>query len=679
MLVPLLQEEARRASWRVFLLVFLSAAYFYQSGEHNEATRFDQIRAISEHGELWIDRFASNTADVVHARGHTFPDKPPGTTILGLVPWQFARAILRFIPMVDGAKLTLTAWFVTLVLAAAPTALTALLILRFLARNGWTTGEATMAAVGYGLGTIAFPFGTMFFGHQVGAGFAFASFYLIWSCRFLEPGERTARLVGAGLMIGFLPLIENPGAIASGLLGLYAFHVLGLRASVPLVLASIVGVAPLPVYNALAFGDPLILSYSFHAKEGSAFPGQRQGFMGVALPRLDALRFITISPEKGLFYANPWLAVGLLAPFLVRRVRSVAREMGLALAIVVAFVVFNAGFGDSIVYWGGGYSFGPRYILICVPFLVLLAALALRVRFLAPLTAAAIAVTILVMLPPTAVEPRTPYLQEPLRTFAFPLYARGLYSESPSAPFGTVAVFGSHGSFNVGRVLGLGRDFEMVPLTLLWAFAAMRLFAGPGRAVTASRIAFATASILVGLWPAGLQAFAPGPRAEGLCRIVTADREWPWFADFALQPEPGPMPRRAVVAAPVLTPEAGVDSDPLEEGRRLAVSFSGDFFPRRPGWHRMRLQGSGRAAIYLNGRKRLMIDGHAPGKGSADVILFLAPRRHEILIRSMNSATDRNLRVLVAAQGASTVPVEHALAFYTAGCASAPPDPRKGP
>lgn len=139
------------------------------------------------------------------------------------------------------------------------------------------------------------------------------------------------------------------------------------------------------------------------------------------------------------------------------------------------------------------------------------------------------------------------------------------------------------------------------------------------------------------------------------------------------------MPRRAVVAAPVLTPEAGVDSDPLEEGRRLAVSFSGDFFPRRPGWHRMRLQGSGRAAIYLNGRKRLMIDGHAPGKGSADVILFLAPRRHEILIRSMNSATDRNLRVLVAAQGASTVPVEHALAFYTAGCASAPPDPRKGP
>ena len=210
-----LTGEARVTSWRVFALVLFSAAYFFQSSGHNEAARFDQMRSLTEHGEWWIDRYAGNTADVVSVGGHTYPDKSPGTTLLGALPWALSRALFSLLPIDEGKQLILVTYALTVLMSALPTALTALLMFRFLARNAWTIAQATLLSLGYGLGTIAFPFATLFFGHQLAAFFAFSGFYLVWSCRSITGRPRALRLILSGLMIGFLPVIENPGAIAS--------------------------------------------------------------------------------------------------------------------------------------------------------------------------------------------------------------------------------------------------------------------------------------------------------------------------------------------------------------------------------------------------------------------------------------------------------------------------------
>ena len=142
---------------------------------------------------------------------------------------------------------------------------------------------------------------------------------------------RALRLILSGLMIGFLPVIENPGAIASGLIGLYSIATVGLKASLLVILGAVVAVAPLPLYNEVAFGNPLVIGYSFHGKDGGAFPGHRLGW-----PRLDALSHITFKPQRGLFHANPWLVFSLVGPFFIRRFRGLGREVILSAGAVVS-------------------------------------------------------------------------------------------------------------------------------------------------------------------------------------------------------------------------------------------------------------------------------------------------------------------------------------------------------
>jgi hypothetical protein len=660
-----LSREARAASWRVFALVLLSASYFFQSSGHNEAARFDQMRSVMERGEWWIDRFASNTADTIRLDGHTYPNKAPGTTLLGLVPWGVARLVLDVLPIDEGKQLVLSTYALTILMSALPTALTSLLILRFLVRNGWTLSAGTLLGVGYGLGTIAFPWATVFFGHQLSASFAFGAFYLVWASRWLEGRPRTLRLAAAGLMIGFLPVIEYPGAIASVLIGGYALATLGMRAALPLIAAAVIGALPLPAYNQMILGNPAVLSYSFY-KDGTAFPAHQRGFIGVSWPRLEVLREITFRPQRGLFPANPWLAFALAAPFFVRRIRGLGREFALCGAILVGFLLFNSGFGDSIVYWGGAFSFGPRHVLIAVPFAVLLAAAPMKSRVLSPIIGVMIAATILLMLPAAAVDPRLPYEpRNPFLDFYLPLYGRGLFSTFPWAAFGDSTLFGSSGAFNLGRAAGMPRDLEILPLALLWAGAAFGLVKVETRMGRGARLLAAALAVAVGLWPAFPRLARGGARESGLCQAISAGHRWPYFSDYALQDEPAgnPVFFRAPSPAIPFTTAAGLRTSGNLAG--VAVTFSGHFQPEVAGWHVFRLEAIGEAALYLDGLRRLKTEGSGEFQETWATQVYLSKSRHELVVRYMSDKPVRQLTVLAALRDQPAIPLRAGLSSGT--------------
>lgn len=656
-----LEGEARAASWRVFALVLLSASYFFQSSGHNEAARFDQMRSVVEHGEWWIDRFASNTGDAIHLGEHTYPNKAPGTTLLGLIPWGLARAGFGVLPIHESQQLILVTCALTILMSALPTALISLLMLRFLSRNGWTLARSTLLAAGYGLGTIAFPWATVFFGHQLSAFFAFGAFYLVWSSRWLTGPPPTLRPLLAGLLIGFLPVIEYPGAIASGLIGLYALATLEKRASLLVIAGAVFGILPLPVYNLGVLGSPGVLSYGFY-KEGSAFPAHQLGIMGVSWPRLDVLAEITFRPQRGLFHANPWLVLALGAPFFARRIRGLGREFVLSAAILLAFLLFNSGFGDSIIYWGGAFSFGPRHILIAIPFAVLLAASSMRSDRLAPFVGALIAITIFLMLPAAAIDPRLPYEpDEPFLGFYLPLYARGLFSTFPWTTFDETAIFGSVGAFNFGRVLGLPRDLEILPLTLMWAAGAVFLFKGQGRLAGRARWLAAALAIAVGLAPA-LPRLAPGRvREAGLCQAISRHAQWPHFSDYALQGEPSDNPVFVRAASPSIPLTR--ESDTLLSGTltSAAVTFSGHFEPKAPGWHIFQLDVIGRAALYIDGLLRLKVGGAEGFRETKAAQVYLSASPHELIVRYMSDERVRQLSVSSASGGQPVAPLRDGL------------------
>jgi hypothetical protein len=87
-----------RTELLLFLLLWITYAYFYQSTQHSEAARFDQMRAIVQDHTLEIDRYWWNTADVIRyvkdGSSHVYPNKAPAMVLLTVIPFAaFSTAL----------------------------------------------------------------------------------------------------------------------------------------------------------------------------------------------------------------------------------------------------------------------------------------------------------------------------------------------------------------------------------------------------------------------------------------------------------------------------------------------------------------------------------------------------------------------------------------------------------
>ena len=208
--------------------------------------------------------------------------------------------------------------------------------------------------------------------------------------------------------------------------------------------------------------------------QNQQFPEQAVGFVGLTYPRLKILWNVLIDPQRGLFFCNPVLL--LIIPGLVYFWRSGKHaEFFVVLEAILAFVLFNASFGESIVSWGGGTATGPRQVTPAMPFF------ALALVFLPPiynyLMAALAGLSTLYMLAAVSTNPHFPYeYDNPVWQFALPHYFRGDFSFNRDTYFGGGDVFGDSVAFNLGKLMGLPGPLQLVPLWLGWTIVATELF-----------------------------------------------------------------------------------------------------------------------------------------------------------------------------------------------------------
>lgn len=376
------QRESRRkvrsapGAASIVVIVLLVAAYFVPRGPMwNADSRIFLTASIVDRGQLDIDPFATQTGDIARVGAHYYSDKAPGLSFAAIPVY----AVLKY-TLLGGQPYTalfaepedqridfLPRYVLALVYAGLPTAILAALLYLFFARMGVGTGWRTLLSLTYGLGTIALPFGTVFFGHQLAAVLLFGAFYLLYRVAQYELRARYAAL--AGLLAGYAIITEYPTALIAALLMLYAAWPLARRWR--LGLAAALGMLPAlalaGVYNTLAFGGPLSQGYA-HLSGPSAFiQGQAEGFMGITYPHLDALWQTTFGPYRGLFLLSPVLLLAVPGWLLLARWAAWRREALLWAAIVVVYFAFTVSYFE----WSGGYSLGPRHFLPALPFLVL--------------------------------------------------------------------------------------------------------------------------------------------------------------------------------------------------------------------------------------------------------------------------------------------------------------------
>src|SRR6266404_3462887 len=459
----------------IFLIPFVTYAYFYQGSDQSIACRFDLMRSMLEKSALWINDFCGyNTADIITVGGHIYSVKAPGTSFTSLIPWViFKVALMPMLTRHEPLYWAFTTYLTTLFTTGLLISISGVVMYRFARFLGASEGRAAGVALILGLATICFPYATELTGEPFAASFLFIAFYLVAT---FNTRPSSARAFAAGFLAGLAVLNDYPVFLVAAAIGIYAlFKLPGWKPLAAFSAGALLTAAIMLAYNRGAFGSPLFFSYqAFKLAENRQFPEQAIGFVGLTYPKARILWNVLLDPQRGLFFCNPVLLLSVLGVAYFARLRQWRAEFAVTVFSFVALILFNASYGESIVSWGGGTATGPRQIVAAIPFMVLtLAFLPAAWDYL--LGGLAI-ISAAIMLIATATNPHFPYEYEnPVRDFALQQFMRGDFATNRDAFFGGGMLFGDSIAFNLGKIVGLPGPMQLWPLAIFWIFGTFDL------------------------------------------------------------------------------------------------------------------------------------------------------------------------------------------------------------
>lgn len=472
------------------LVLFATYGYFVCRPAWNQNSRLALTRAVVEHGTMTIDPYHDTTGDKSFRDGHFYSDKAPGTSLLAVPAYATFYGLKRLtggqLPAVSvrtldpfdaragrapdpgelkaGDRLTYNrAYRAALYLGSLTTtglctvlAVGMMYLLGLRQLSGRRRG-AVLVALTYGLATLAFPYGTVLYGHGLSASFLAIGFGLVT----LAPRGSETRPVGllAGASLGMAVLCEYPAAVPALLVAMLALRLRGPAFFATVVAGGVPLAGVLAAYHTVAFGHPLKTGYDFVYLEEFA-EGMKDAY-GLGPPNASAARELLFGSYRGLFYLCPVLLLavwGLLrgvAETGAARDRGAgpAAEPGLprpSLIVAVIISVYYVGLNAGYYMWDGGASFGPRHLVPALPFLAL--GLAPAIRTVPRAHAVLGAMSLVHMLAGATASPEAPRHGDPIWSYAIPRIVAG---DLDSAS-------------NLGLLLGLPGLWSLLPLAALW-------------------------------------------------------------------------------------------------------------------------------------------------------------------------------------------------------------------
>ena len=355
-------------------LYLIPYPYFPYIRSPNEGSRLYQARAIVDDGTFALDgevRRYGPMGDLSHSDRGLFPNKAPGISMLGAGVYWVARLFAGG----DGSRVSnqTLQYLLRLFCSEVPT----LMLLWFLRPRLWRWAGDGVAAdltlVTYALGSLAYTYGLLYFGHQLTAACLMGSFLAIEAARE-NAARELPRLALAGFLAGSAILVEYPGALAALPLGLYVLWVFQRRwrAVVAFGVASLPPQLLLLWYHKVCFGSPFSIGYRNNVSaQFNAWTAR--GFVGVSLPTWTGFWGSLLSPARGLLVFSPFLALAAYGFVRARRHSELRRPAVLIGVLTALYLLFAA----SFVYEGWGWTVGPRHITPLAAFLSPVVALAL--------------------------------------------------------------------------------------------------------------------------------------------------------------------------------------------------------------------------------------------------------------------------------------------------------------
>jgi Na+-transporting methylmalonyl-CoA/oxaloacetate decarboxylase gamma subunit len=302
-------------------------------------------------------RFQS--VDVFAYRGSCFSALAPGAALMAL-PFVAAGFMLDGHFTVFGDAMLLSEFFVALMNAVA------VLFVYKLGRLYFKEATSALLAFAYAFSTISWPFATFYFQNDVSATFAVIAAYLVLLSA--RRGGDTSSLVLGGLVVGAAMTVDYVNAALLPVLLIFLILdsrekslSLRSRSAIPFVLASLLGVLAIVAYNFGSFGQAWVTSEQLYLNSPTFF-----GYFST--PIYSGLILNLITPFRGIFLFSPLLTLGALGLRRMTEKASATRREGFLL-----FAVFLALFLPYCAWYepSGGLSFGPRFVIASLPFLLL--------------------------------------------------------------------------------------------------------------------------------------------------------------------------------------------------------------------------------------------------------------------------------------------------------------------
>ncbi len=241
------------------------------------------------------------------------------------------------------------------------TAFTCLLIYKLGRKFDYSIRTSAILSLSYGLATMAWPYSKMFFSEPLLNLFILSSVYLVIG---LGGQGRLRAIWFSGIFLG-LAIITKIAALI--LIPSFLVYVALLSREE----GNFLRISKDTVRNLVSFAIPvavfiLLVGFYNYVRFGSAFiTGYIPENIGFSTPFLLGLYGLLASPGKSFFLYNPILGVSLFG--LVEFYKKKAKEF----VLFVLLVLTNLFFFSIYKFWEGGWGWGPRFLVIIIPYFIL--------------------------------------------------------------------------------------------------------------------------------------------------------------------------------------------------------------------------------------------------------------------------------------------------------------------
>jgi hypothetical protein len=361
--------------WRgplgVFLVLLASYSYFWHSRDWNTATRLMLTYSLVDRGTVRINGLEDHTGDRARIGDRYYTDKQPGLSLLGVPAYAAARHVFGSPPHpVDRKGPEFPYWagdyWVTLATSGVLTALCGALLTVMATGLGCGPRVAVLVGLAYGLGTPAYVYATLFYGHQATA------FLLLASLAAIERSSNSWRWSFlAGLCASYAAVVEIQSGPVSAILGLALVgKVVAGRVKSRALLGFAVGalgpIAVLLGYNVAAFGSPFDMGYFHEDLNQFREVHSADNPLGLGRVKLGLVTALLWGEFRGLFAYAPILILAVPG-WVVMAWKRRWNVLIVSLSACACVLLVNLSYPN----WTGGWSTGPRFLLPLVPFAML--------------------------------------------------------------------------------------------------------------------------------------------------------------------------------------------------------------------------------------------------------------------------------------------------------------------